>query len=154
MALEDRRRAALEVRQTAALVQSSQPIIPGIANGDETAFPRWSASFTKGLPTTQLGEVEQGAYETLLRAIESGKHADFENIARGSGRRLTDPQAAYAYCLEGCDPHRFAWPPAPAFSSPEMASEMAEMYWLSLTRDVPFREVLHLAAYPAGRRKS
>src|SRR5262249_11097621 len=58
----------------------------------------------------------------------------------GSGRRLTDPQAAYAFCLEGGDCQRFACPPAPSFSSSELAAEMSEMYWLALTRDVSFRD--------------
>lgn len=115
-------------------------MMPQVGNGDESVVPRWSASFTKGLPTTQLGEVEPGAYETLVRAIESGKHADFERAARGSGRRLTNPQAGYAFCLEGGDPHRFACPPAPSFSSEAMALEMSEMYWLALARDIPFRD--------------
>jgi len=47
---QDRRQAALEIRQTAALAQSSQPVMPHLANGDETAFPRWTVAFTKGLP--------------------------------------------------------------------------------------------------------
>ena len=81
----------------------------------------------------------------------SGKHADFEAIARGSGRRLVSPQAAYAFCLEGGDPHRFACPPAPSVTSAEMAAEMAEMYWLALARDIPFHEyatspLIHQAA--------
>lgn len=42
-----------------------------------------------------------------LRAIQSGKHLDFEAIARGSGRRFVSPQAAYAFCLEGGDLHPF-----------------------------------------------
>ncbi len=87
-----------------------------------------------------MGEPEPGAYETLLQAVRTGKSSDFDAIARGSGRRLTNPQAAYAYCLEGGDPQCFACPPAPSFSSPEMAAEMAEMYWLSLTREIPFRD--------------
>lgn len=137
---EDRRQAALKIRTDAAIAEAGRHPTPQSSNGDESALPRWSGSFTKGLPTTQFGEVEAGAYETLLRAIESGNHADFEAIARGSGRRFVSPQAAYAFCLEGGDPHRFACPPAPSFSSAEMAAEMAEMYWLALARDVPFRD--------------
>jgi hypothetical protein len=140
MAPEDRKRAALEVRQATALAQSSQPLTPQLANGDETAFPRWIAAFTKGLPHTQLGEVEPGSYETLLAALSTGTHADFEHIARGSGRRLVSPQAAFAFHLEGGDSHRFACPPVPSFSSPEAAVEMAELYWQAVCRDVSFIE--------------
>src|SRR5262249_48117177 len=31
-------------------------------------------------------------------------------------------------------------PPAPAFASAEQAGEMVELYWMALTRDVPFSE--------------
>lgn len=136
----ERRDLALRIRNDAAAFQYLEPSAPQVANGDEVSLPSWSACFTKGLPTAQNGEVEPGTYETLLRALESRKHADFEAIARGSGRRLVSPQAAYSFCLEGGDPHRFACPPAPSFSSGEMAQEMAEMYWLALARDIPFRE--------------
>lgn len=135
-----RKVTALKLRTEAATSQAGQAVSPQSPNGDEAAVSGWNACHTKGLPTTQIGEVQPGTYETLLRAIDSGKHADFETIARGSGRRLADPQAAYAYSLEGGDSQRFACPPAPGFSSPEMAAEVAELYWQSLTRDVPFRE--------------
>lgn len=140
LGLGDRRQAALRIRQSTAMAQDSLPAISQRSNSDESVIPRWASCFTKGLPTTQSGEAEPGAYETLLRAIESGKHADFERISRGSGRRFVSPQASYAFSLEGGDSHCFACPPAPAFSSAEFALEMTEMYWLSLTRDVPFRE--------------
>lgn len=137
---DERGDAATRVRTDAAASQHSVPPAQQVANADESAMPRWVGCFTKGLPTGQLGEVEPGAYETLLRAVTSGKPADFETISRGSGRRLVSPQAAYAFCLEGGDPHRFACPPAPSFPSAEMAAEMAEMYWLTHTRDIPFRD--------------
>jgi hypothetical protein len=135
-----RRDTALKLRTDAAGAQYAMPVDPNVANGDELAVPRFAACFTKGLPTGQMGEAEAGTYESLRTAVESGKHADFEAIRRGSGRRLTNPQAAFSYCLEGGDPHRFACPPAPAFSSAEMAGEMVEMYWLALARDVAFRD--------------
>jgi hypothetical protein len=137
---DDRTNAAFRLRMDAATAQAGQAPLPQSSNGDETALPRWIGCYTKGFPTTQLGEVLPGAYETLLQALHTGTPADFAAIARGSGRRLTDPQAAYAFCLEGGDPQRFACRPAPPFSSPEMATEMAEMYWLPLTRDIAFRD--------------
>ena len=137
---ESRPGRAMRMRQEAAIAQCSIPEPAQTPNGDETNIPRYAASFAKGLPTTQSGEVESNSYASLLRAVDSGKPSAFEAILRGSGRRLANPQAAYAYCLEGGDAQRFACPAAPAFSSPEMAAEMTEMYWLSLTRDIPFRD--------------
>src|SRR2546425_74948 len=77
---EARRNSALQMRENVALEESAQQLPLQFPNGDETAVPRWAAAFTKGLPHTQSGEVESGAYETLLAALATGKHADFESI--------------------------------------------------------------------------
>jgi membrane-associated phospholipid phosphatase len=92
------------------------------------------------MPHTQEGEVEPGKYETLLRALATGRHEDFEAVARGSGRKLVNPQGAFAFSLEGGDSHRFACPPAPSFTSAEAAAEMRELYWQALCRDIPFAD--------------
>src|SRR5689334_5962832 len=70
---EDRRQTALQIRQDAAIAQSLRPVAGHVGNGDENAFPGYIASFTKGLPHTQLGEVQSGVYETLLHALSIGK---------------------------------------------------------------------------------
>ena len=132
--------AALKLRMDAANAQSVQPAPPDFANGDEVSVPRYAAAFTKGLPHDQNGEVDPNLYATLLYAISAGKHADFERISRGSGRRFVSPQAAYAFQMEGGDSHRFAAAPPPAFNSPEAAAEMNELYWQALCRDVPFAQ--------------
>jgi len=137
---DERSERALRLRQQTAVAQNSVIAEGWAENGDEISHARWIAAFTKALPHNQLGEVQPGAYETLLEALRTGDPADFEKIARGSGRRLKCPQGAYAYSLEGGDPHRFSVPPAPSFSSGEMAAETVEMYWMALCRDVPFRE--------------
>src|SRR5438128_729829 len=123
----------------AARFQSEQLQSPTAAYGDDS-LARHIAVFTKGLPHDQYGEVDRAAYQTLLDAIASGQHADFERIARGSGRRLVSPQAAYAFQLEGGDSHRFACSPPPAFASAEAATDMNELYWHALCRDIPFAE--------------
>jgi hypothetical protein len=46
--------------------------------------------------------------------------------------------AAHAFELEGGDPHRFEMTAPPAFASDEMAADLIELYWRTLTRDVPF----------------
>lgn len=110
------------------------------ANGDEDTYANKIASYTKGLPHDDRGEVDLSAYEAFLKAIASGKHADFETVPLGGRAKFANPQAAYASAVEGFALHELALPPPPAFSSAETASEMVELYWQALTRDVPFAE--------------
>jgi hypothetical protein len=135
---DNRTQAALLLRQRAALLQSKRPLAAMKANGDETAIPNWAACYSKGLPQNGFGEVDPAAYKTLLTAVNSGKHADFERIARSGGRKLNNPQAAFTYQVEGGDPHSFELPPAPSVTSEEAAVETSELYWQALCRDVPF----------------
>jgi len=135
-----RSEAALRLRQRAALIQSKRPVATSVANGDETNIPDWIGCYSKGLPQNQFGEVEPAAYRTLLAAMRSGKYADFERIPLGAGRKLLNPQAAFAFHLEGADPHCFAIPPAPSMTSQEAAMETSELYWQALCRDVPFSD--------------
>lgn len=137
---DNRAKAALRLRQRAACTQSKRPVPVSIANTDETDIPNWVACYAKGLPQNRFGEVEPAAYRALLVATQSGKYADFERIPLGAGRKLLNPQAAFAFHLEGADPHCFEIPPAPSLTSQEAAMEMSELYWQALCRDVPFSE--------------
>src|SRR5262249_56043232 len=53
---------------------------------------------------------------------------------------LNDPQAPSAFDRAGLDAAATRLDPPPAFASAQMATDMAEVYWRSLTRDVPFRD--------------
>jgi hypothetical protein len=138
--LDPRQLAARAIRDGAAFTESIQPVAAYISNDDEASLPAYIASFTKGLPHTQLGVVEPGTYETLLHALSTGKQADFESLDRGSGMKFVDPQASFAFQLEGADSHRLGTPAAPNFSSPDAAGEMVELYWQALARDVSFAD--------------
>jgi hypothetical protein len=135
---ESRTAVTLELRKQRALAQSKRPIASMTSNGDEDSLPNRIACFAKGLPQNKYGEVEAAAYESLLTAIKSGKHADFERIARGGGRKLNNPQGAFALHLEGGDPHTFEIPPAPSIASEAGQLETSELYWQALCRDVSF----------------
>src|SRR6266851_2547999 len=67
-----REQTAYQIRQSAALFQSEQPVADHPTNGDETSGPPYIGNFTKGLPHTQNGEVEPGAYESLLDGLATG----------------------------------------------------------------------------------
>lgn len=76
----------------------------------------------------------------MVKALDRGDAADFDEITMGGNLRLTDPQAGLAFDLEGPDSHALVQPPAPAFASREQAAEISENYWMALLRDVPFAE--------------
>lgn len=133
-----RAQQALLIRENAAIYQAGQPAALHSTNGDEAALPAYIGSFTKGLPHTQLGEVEPGTYETLLHALSTGMQSDFENLDRGSGAKFVNPLSALAFQMEGADSHCLGMPAPPAFGSAEAAGEMVELYWQALARDVPF----------------
>ncbi len=135
-----RRRAnlAYATRRDAAIFQRSLPLPPHPDNGDEAAYPDKIGSFHKALPHDHLGEVDRLAFRQLKRALIRRNNAEFEAIPLGGVRKLANPQATYAYSLEGADSHALAMPAAPAFASADQVAETVEVYWHALLRDVPF----------------
>jgi hypothetical protein len=127
-----------------------------LSNGEELEYHRpvgssgalnngdlsYIANFSKGLQHNFVGEVNQTSYRTLLRALDSGNPDHFEAIALDLGlavsRRLTNPQAGLAFDLEGPDAQALTLPPAPRIDSAQNSAEMAELYWMSVCRDVRF----------------
>ncbi len=134
----DRRQQAYQIRQQAALYQRTLPLLDHRSSGDEERYANKIASYTKGLPHNQLGEVELDAYRTLMDALASGQFAAFETLPLGNQVKLANPVAAYAFELEGADPHQVECRVPPAFNSAETAGEVIELYWQALTRDVQF----------------
>lgn len=135
-----RRETAYQIRHQAALHHYQLPGVEHPTNGDEQRYPNRIASYSKALPHNELGEVEPAAYDALLVAARSGDLADFAAIPRGGGLIPIAFPDAFAYVLEGSDPHQFTMSPAPAFASEEMAADMVELYWRALARDVPFSQ--------------
>lgn len=133
-----RREEACKIRHDAAALEREQPLAQHSSNGDEVLFENKIASYSKYLPHNELGEVDPNAYAQLLLALASGDPAQFESIPLGGSGKLVDPQAAYAFDLEGADSHRLGIAVPPGFSSSWQAGEMVELYWQALTRDVPF----------------
>lgn len=128
--------ANFRTAMTNRMVAAGMPAHPN--NGDEDTVALFVGSYTKGLPHNDLGEVDQPAFLALLHALSTGSQADFNAVPLGGARRLTNPQAGFAFDSEGLDPHQFAIPPAPRFSSAEEAGEIVEHYWQALLRDVNF----------------
>ena len=131
---------AFVLREISAEFEGERPAAGTATNNDEALYPNKIASFSKGLPHSQLGEVELTAYQSLLTALSTQKHSDAESILIGNGRKLVNLEGAFTYDMEGGDSHTFAAPPAPAFASAQSAAEMVELYWQALARDVPFTQ--------------
>jgi len=140
-----RQKQAYRIRVEAARQERDHPLADHPTNGDEQRYPNKIASYSKGLPHNRLGEVDLTAYASLIRAVTTGDPADFENIVTAAhdpaiSGKLTNPQAGLAFEMLGADSHALTQPPPPAFSSAAEAAEIAENYWMALTRDVPFAE--------------
>ena len=139
-----RREQAFLIRLRAALFQREKFSSEHPRNNDEQEYANrnYIGNYTKALKKQNngTGEVDPSAYLAYLRALQTSRFVDFEAIPLGGTTKLTDPQAAYAFELEGTDSHGLTMPPAPAFSSAQEASEIAEVYWQALTRDVPFSQ--------------
>ncbi len=138
---------AYELRCRQAKFQKNLPLPSHPANGDEDRYATKAASFSKGLPHNELGEVDISAYDKMLYALQSGHSVDFENIPMGEPnlakrRKLVNPQSGLALDYAGADSHHLSQPPAPLFSSPEQAGEMVENYWMALTRTFPLRRTI------------
>ena len=135
-----RRHQAFAIRRDAAILQRDLPENASIANGDEQLYANRIASYSKGLPHNNLGEVDLNAYNSLVGALNSGVWSDFEAIPLGGTVKLATPQSAYCFSMEGADGQAIPVAPAPAFSSAQIAAEMAANYWYAITRDVPFSQ--------------
>lgn len=107
-------------------------------NGDEARYGDKSGTYTKGILQSGIGLVDPVAYATFKAALASGTTADFEKIILGGPRTLNGPQAGLAFCLDSLDGSQYAVPPAPALASEAYATELIELYWASLLRDVAF----------------
>lgn len=105
-------------------------------NGDEERYVNRIGNFSKALPHNELGEVDGTAYRALIDAMRGA--APCTAIPLGGKVKLANPQAAFAFEMHGMDTHNFTMPAAPAFASEEAATEMVELYWQALTRDVLF----------------
>jgi hypothetical protein len=140
-AAQDRREEAYRKRVQIAYEQYSITPPDHQNNGDEQTHPTFIGNFSKGLAHNSLGEPTAESYNSLLRAIASGRPDDYAAIITGHpNAQLKNPQAAIAFDTEGADSHALYQAPAPAFSSAWRAGEAVEDMWMALCRDVSFSD--------------
>jgi hypothetical protein len=116
------------------------PVPAQTDNGDEALYADKSGTYTKGVLQSGIGLVDLAAYQSFKNALASGAPADFQNIVLGGPRTLNGPQGGLAFYLDCLDGSQFAVPPAPALASEAYATELVELYWASLLRDIAFTD--------------
>jgi hypothetical protein len=114
-------------------------------NGDARRFTDFSCMYSKALLHDALGVPNKAAVHSLIHAMRTGAHSDFQNILVGTpgggpNSKENGPQGGLAFDLEGLDSHATVIPPAPSVASAQTAAEAVEHYWGALLRDIPFTE--------------
>jgi hypothetical protein len=132
------------LRTQEAGMDAFAPSAPQLDNGDEALYSDKSGTYTKGVLQSGIGLVDIAAYDSFKAALASGNPADFENIIVGNGGnpngRLNGPQGGLAFYLGNLDADQITSPPAPAVASEAYATELVEMYWAALLRDIAFTD--------------
>ncbi|HEY2800473.1 MAG TPA: hypothetical protein VGI85_07765 [Chthoniobacterales bacterium] len=144
---------AFALRVKTAAKEASIPVPPHTTNGDEARYPDKSGTYSKGLLQDGIGLVNLQAFQSFRTAIDSGNFSDWENIITGGPRTQNGPLGGQAFHLEGCDGvqlgnapsprlqvSQIVVPPAPAAASENYGTELVELYWGSLLRDVAFTD--------------
>jgi hypothetical protein len=139
-----RAKASLHYRTVAAqAAEKDAGVLPD--NGDAARFHDFSFAHTKALQHDALGLPNKDSVRSLIKALTTGDHDDFEQILMGTpggggNSKLNGPQTSLAFDLEGLDSHAIEIPPAPSVASAQTAAEQVEHYWGALLRDVNFAD--------------
>jgi hypothetical protein len=135
----NRRNRARDIRVQAADIAFNRVHPCHVNNCEERDYP-YVANYSKALQHDGNGDVLPASYQSMLNALATRNPADFEAIQLGGALRLTNPQAGLAFDLEGRDAQALSLPPAPRIDGAQNSSEMAELYWMALARDVHFND--------------
>src|SRR6266446_4127040 len=152
-ATASRVRPSFAIRFATAREQAGIPVPPHTTNGDEQRYHDKCGTYSKAILQDGIGLVNLNAFQSFKRALNSGNPQDFEHIIMGGPRTLNGPQGGLAFGLEGSDGVQFGnapcpgnqesvviVPPAPALASEGYGTELVELYWASLLRDVAFTD--------------
>jgi hypothetical protein len=152
-ATDPRLKQAFQIRVHTAKREAHIPVPPHTTNGDEERYPDKSGTYSKGILQDGIGLVNPTAFRSLRQAIDAGTFEAFENVITGGPRTQNGPLGGRAFALEGSEDvqfgnapspanqiHQVVVPPAPALASATYGTELVEMYWGSLLRDVAFTD--------------
>ena len=149
----NRAQQALNIRSSMARRDAALPVPPHTTNGDEQRYSDHSASYSKVVLQDDICVVNPAAWASFKRALNSGKNSDFEAIIIGGTRTLNGPQGSYAFDLESADSSLFGdapdvgdptgprlVPPFDHVTSEAYGTQLVELYWASLMRDLAFTD--------------
>ena len=130
---------------------TKQALVPPPAhpvNGDHN-LPDRCGSYTKAVKQAGPGKVDPAAFAKFQAAIASGKFSDFDLVPLGGTQKLNGPMGSYAKSFLGADSSLFETAVPPSVKDEWYATELVELYWCSLLRDVAFCDY---ASNPIARR--
>ncbi|MEP5760692.1 MAG: vanadium-dependent haloperoxidase [Litoreibacter sp.] len=134
-----RRAEATSRRAAANQLAHSRPVHKVPSNNEEQDFPKSQAtSFTKGLPHDEYGLVKRADYEVFVKATVEPDYDYNVPPAPSKERKWESPVAGHYFTLQGPDPDAVAMAPAPKLGGDELCAEIATVYAMALTRDIPF----------------
>ena len=164
--MKSRKLEALKIRRDAAKLASLRKHPQHVNNEEENRYSSdrltYLGNFTKGLPhDSSTGIITDPAdYQKFVRGIDSGDVRDFADTplgppgmdrvefpqwqsqiakeAKATVRAWESQGAGLTFDLQGLDAQAVTMPPAPTLDSPELVTEMLELYLMALLRDVPF----------------
>ena len=118
------------------------PPVTHTPNGDENLADK-CGTYSKCILQDSPGKVNIAAFNQFRNATLTGDFSAFQNLILGGTRTENGPMGAYAYQFCGADGSQFgdstvATPPS--LGSDQYATELIELYWCSLLRDVAFTD--------------
>ncbi len=151
--IDPRVKKSFAIRVGTATKEALIPVPLHTTNGDEERYPDKTGTYTKGVLQDGIGLVNLPAFQTFRNAINTGNFSAFESVILGGPRTLNGPLGGRAFALEGSDDVQFGnatspanqinqivVPPAPALASEAYGTELVELYWASLLRDIAFTD--------------
>jgi hypothetical protein len=109
---------------------------------DDLDINDYVAVFSKALPHDSNGLVDKTQMKLLLKSLEYGDREYMNQITLGTptGMKLVNLLAYTSTELFGLNVASFKLRPAPLFKSVEFSTEEAELYEMSICRDVNFND--------------
>ena len=126
-----------------------------IDNGDEALYADKSGTYTKGVLQSGVAAWSVAIAEQRLKnALSSGAPAN-SRISFWAGHAASMARrVAWRSIWSVRTPVCFVVPPAPALASEAYATELVELYWASLLRDVAFTDYPPIIKSPRTRRRN